>query len=203
MLQIVGRNESVEVGYYQNTFYTHPRNVAALAVCFNEIIINGAGMKLAHTAPEGIYFVERVRINHRLSTMGDFSTKFLNFNRINNMDKFLKDWIEMGLIKKIMIYKDNNYFDGIYTSPFINYHLTAQHSDNYPEGLVCALLKSCIDLSEFISDIELQESGQDLYHFYSEIIRKGEAFDLDSNNWLKQNFHTDLTSNLIRGLSVE
>ncbi len=162
MLQTVGRNESVEVGYDQNIFYTHPRNVAALAVCFKEIITSGSGMKLAYTAPEGIYFAEQVRINQRLSTMGDFSNKFLKFSRINNVDKLLKNWIEIGLIKKILIYKDNNYLDGIYTSPLINYHLTTLHSDKYIEGLVSALLQSCVALSNIISDIKLQESGQDL-----------------------------------------
>ncbi|OLS18822.1 MAG: hypothetical protein HeimC2_44040 [Candidatus Heimdallarchaeota archaeon LC_2] len=132
--------------------------------------------------------------------MGDFSNKFLKFSRINNVDKLLKNWIEIGLIKKIMIYKDNNYFDGIYTSPLINYHLTALHSDKYIQGLVSALLQSCVALSKVISDIKLQESGQDLYHFYSGIIREGEAFDMDQKNWLTQYFHTDLTCNLILGL---
>jgi len=116
------------------------------------------------------------------------------------VDKLLKNWIEIGLIKKIMIYKDNNYFDGIYTSPLINYHFTALHSDKYIEGLVSALLQSCVALSKIISDIKLQESGQDLYHFYSGIIREGEAFDMDQKNWLTQYFHTDLTCNLILGL---
>ncbi|OLS21861.1 MAG: hypothetical protein HeimC2_31900, partial [Candidatus Heimdallarchaeota archaeon LC_2] len=82
----------------------------------------------------------------------------------------------------------------------INYHLTALHSDKYIQGLVSALLQSCVALSKVISDIKLQESGQDLYHFYSGIIREGEAFDMDQKNWLTQYFHTDLTCNLILGL---